>query len=83
MNPSWQAPPPCKANDKLEDIDTPALVLDMDTVEHNVRRLNDEMKKWPNVVLRPHMKAHKCPSLAKYQVHKNIQFVRFTEIVLG
>jgi len=49
------------------DIDTPALLIDLDRVEKNL----DTMQKKAdasNALLRPHIKAHKIPELARTQV---------------
>jgi len=65
---SWRPPPPCQVGDNSEDLDTPALVVDMDVVDRNLRALSKQMQQYPNVSVRPHVKAHKCPQLAKLQV---------------
>jgi len=49
------------------DIDTPALLIDLDGVEKNL----DTMQKKADAssaLLRPHIKAHKIPELARTQV---------------
>ena len=65
---SWRPPPPCRVGDNSEDVDTPALVVDMDVVDRNLRALSKQMQQYPNVSVRPHVKAHKSPQLAKLQV---------------
>ena len=60
-------PPPAEAGTSLTDIDTPALVLDLDAFERNVARMADAMKA-RGVRLRPHAKSHKCPEIAKRQI---------------
>ncbi|RPI04310.1 MAG: hypothetical protein EHM64_10340 [Ignavibacteriae bacterium] len=50
----------------IDELLTPALLLDYDILESNLRRMQDrahEMK----VVLRPHVKTHKCVNIAKMQ----------------
>jgi D-serine deaminase-like pyridoxal phosphate-dependent protein len=52
---------------RIEDLDTPALIVDLDVVERNATRMQarcDEL----GVALRPHIKTHKLPSLAHLQV---------------
>ncbi len=48
-------------------IDTPALLIDIEKMEYNIRKMADFFKgKKTN--LRPHMKTHKCPTLARKQI---------------
>lgn len=49
------------------DIDTPALVIDLDAMERNIRRMADFFRDRP-ANLRPHAKTHKTPELAKMQL---------------
>ena len=49
------------------DLDTPALCLDIEAVEANVRRMADLFRDGP-VRLRPHAKTHKSPILAQMQL---------------
>ena len=65
----WSPPPPCKVGDQIADIDTPALIVDMDKIEKNLQLMPKYMEKFPGVVWRPHAKAHKCPALAQLQVN--------------
>jgi D-serine deaminase-like pyridoxal phosphate-dependent protein len=55
-----------KVGDRLEDVDTPALVLDLDAFEKNLATLKDSVKG--RVRVRPHAKTHKCPEVAKRQI---------------
>lgn len=48
-------------------IDTPALLIDLDVVEHNAHRLADELSG-RGIALRPHAKTHKSVALARLQV---------------
>jgi D-serine deaminase-like pyridoxal phosphate-dependent protein len=49
------------------DLDTPALYVDLDTLERNIRRMQEQCGRW-NVALRPHMKTHKIPEIARMQL---------------
>ena len=49
------------------EIDTPALLLYMDIAEKNIRRMADYFKD-KECKLRPHMKTHKLPLIAKKQL---------------
>jgi D-serine deaminase-like pyridoxal phosphate-dependent protein len=51
----------------LEDVPTPALVLDLDHMESNLKRMAEHSKN-TNTGLRPHSKTHKCPIIAHKQI---------------
>ena len=59
-------PAPAKVGQRLEDVDTPALVLDLAAFEKNQKTLFDLVQN--RVRVRPHAKTHKCPEVAKRQV---------------
>src|SRR3954467_6137111 len=48
-------------------IDTPRLVIDLDVVERNARRMADAMNS-RGVPLRPHVKTHKTVAIARIQL---------------
>ena len=50
-----------------EAVDTPALLLDLDAFEGNLKRLADTANR-AGVHLRPHVKSHKCPMIAMKQM---------------
>ena len=49
------------------DIETPALLLDLDTLQNNIRIMAEYLRDRP-VKLRPHTKCHKTPIIAHMQV---------------
>jgi len=49
------------------EIDTPALVIDLDAMESNIRRMADYFVT-RSATLRPHSKTHKCPIIAHKQI---------------
>jgi len=49
------------------DLDTPCLVIDLDVVEANARRMAEAMADL-GMALRPHVKTHKSVALAKIQI---------------
>lgn len=51
----------------VNDIDTPALVIDLDAMKRNLVRMAEFAKKH-NILWRPHAKMHKSASLAKMQI---------------
>jgi 3-hydroxy-D-aspartate aldolase len=59
--------PPAEIGMPLGEVDTPALVIDLDAFERNLQRLPEQIAGSP-VRLRPHAKTHKCPVIALRQV---------------
>ena len=59
--------PPAEIGMPLDEVDTPALIVDLDAFERNLRRLADRIAGRP-VKARPHAKTHKCPVIALKQV---------------
>lgn len=49
------------------DLDTPALCLDLDKLDHNLKAASIPLQG-SGVGLRPHVKTHKCPDLARMQI---------------
>lgn len=49
------------------DLKTPALVIDLDAFEHNVRKMAEHCRG-SGVALRPHAKTHKCAEIARRQI---------------
>ncbi|HYG54734.1 MAG TPA: DSD1 family PLP-dependent enzyme [Burkholderiales bacterium] len=57
---------PAAIGDRLEDIDTPALVLDLDAFEKNIETMRKSVGG--KVRVRAHAKTHKCAEIGKRQV---------------
>ena len=51
----------------IEEIETPALLVDMDALESNIRAMAEYMKG-RKARLRPHFKTHKCPTISHMQL---------------
>lgn len=49
------------------DLDSPALCVDLDKMEQNIKKVHTRLKDTP-VKVRPHIKTHKCPAIAKMQL---------------
>lgn len=49
------------------DLDTPALYVDLPTMERNIREMQKQCRAW-NVGLRPHTKTHKIAEIARMQL---------------
>src|SRR3977135_1783557 len=60
-------PPHASIGIALDEVDTPALVLDLDGLERNLSRMADAVRE-SGVRLRPHAKSHKCAQIARAQV---------------
>ena len=59
-------PPPASPGIPLDEIDTPALVVDLDALEANISRMAKAVDG--AVRLRPHAKSHKCAQIARAQI---------------
>ncbi len=53
----------------LGEIDTPALIVDLDAFEHNLHTMAAFFDDRP-AALRPHAKTHKCPQIAHRQIER-------------
>jgi D-serine deaminase-like pyridoxal phosphate-dependent protein len=62
----WRSPPAAPGM-ALEEVDTPALLLDADAMDHNIALMQEHMSRF-GVALRPHGKAHKSPDIAHRQI---------------
>lgn len=51
----------------IMDIDTPALLVDLDQLNRNIQQMADAFGN-TNVKVRPHIKTHKCPRIAALQM---------------
>src|SRR5690242_3468176 len=52
---------------RLEDVQTPALILNVDAMQRNLSRMASECAA-ANVALRPHTKTHKSPWVSAKQI---------------
>jgi 3-hydroxy-D-aspartate aldolase len=59
--------PPARPGMTLSDVDTPALLLDLDAFERNLDRL-DKSLAGMRIRVRPHAKSHKCAEIALRQM---------------
>ena len=58
---------PAQPGDPIREIDTPALILDLDKFEANLKRMADCATR-ARVRVRPHAKTHKCAEVARRQI---------------
>lgn len=71
----------------VSEIDTPALVVDLDILERNLRRVADYARQH-DLRLRPHTKTHKSPRIGKRQLDSGavgltVAKVSEAEVMLG
>lgn len=59
--------PPASIGISLESVDTPALLVDLDALDENIRRMAHAASSY-GVRLRPHAKTHKSPLIALKQM---------------
>ena len=52
---------------RLQEVDTPALLIDLDAFERNLKRMADAVAG-SRPKLRPHAKTHKSPVIALRQI---------------
>jgi 3-hydroxy-D-aspartate aldolase len=58
---------PAQIGDSIDQIETPALVVDLDAFDRNVKRMAGFGRE-SGMRIRPHAKTHKCPSIARRQI---------------
>ena len=59
--------PPASIGMSLAEVDTPALILELDAFERNLRLMQESLAA-RSVAVRPHAKSHKCPQIAMRQI---------------
>lgn len=52
---------------RIADLDTPSVLVDLDVLERNIAEIAD-LARAAGVALRPHIKTHKTPEIAKMQL---------------
>jgi D-serine deaminase-like pyridoxal phosphate-dependent protein len=52
---------------KAHDLETPAVYVDLDVLEHNIKSMQERCRGW-GVGLRPHTKTHKIAEIARMQL---------------
>jgi D-serine deaminase-like pyridoxal phosphate-dependent protein len=57
---------------RIDDLDTPAVLIDLDVMERNLRRFQDYLNRH-GIANRPHVKTHKIPALARLQLSLGAQ----------
>src|SRR6478735_10785790 len=60
-------PPAAQIGAPIADIDTPALVIELDALDRNIAKMA-EFSRTAGVRVRPHAKTHKAPAIALRQI---------------
>ena len=60
-------PPPAEPGAPVDEVDTPALLIDLDALEKNLDHMA-ALAREAGVKLRPHAKTHKSPVIARLQI---------------
>jgi D-serine deaminase-like pyridoxal phosphate-dependent protein len=63
----------------IHELDTPAVVVDLDVMERNLARMADYCRS-KDLGLRPHTKSHKIPELAKRQIESGARGITVAKI---
>ncbi len=58
---------PAEPGDPIDSIETPSLLVDVDLIDENIRRMAVGAGS-AGVALRPHAKSHKCAAIARRQI---------------
>lgn len=66
-----------------EEIDTPAVLIDLDILEKNIKTMADYYQRKKDAVLRPHQKGHRLPIIAKKQIDAGARGVSMTSLGLA
>ena len=64
---TYGQPPMSDVGKSKWDLDSPALCVDLDKMERNIKKAQASLKA-SGLEARPHAKTHKCPEIAKMQV---------------
>ena len=62
-----------------DELDTPALIIDMDRLEFNIKDMA-EFARSKGIDLRPHIKTHKSPDIAKMQINSGASGIACAKI---
>lgn len=63
----------------ISELDTPALIVDLDVMEDNLSRMAEYCRRH-NLSLRPHTKTHKIPELARKQIESGARGITVAKL---
>jgi len=82
-----EASPPTAAGEEIgmakEEIVTPALLIDLDVLDRNIRTMADYYRGKKSASLRPHQKGHRLPAIARKQIDAGANGVSMTSFALA
>jgi D-serine deaminase-like pyridoxal phosphate-dependent protein len=58
---------PIRVGQSIEELPTPSLIVDIDKMQGNINSWQQHVDQY-GVALRPHIKTHKVPDIAKMQI---------------
>ncbi len=64
---------------KIEELDTPAVIVDLDILDTNLQSLASYCRKH-GIGLRPHTKTHKIPAIAKMQIESGCHGITVAKV---
>lgn len=64
---------------RIEELDTPAVIVDLDILEANLKSLGSYCQRH-GIGLRPHTKTHKIPAIAKMQIESGAHGITVAKI---
>jgi len=64
---------------RIEELETPAIVVDLDVLERNIASLADYCRR-SHLSLRPHTKTHKIPAIARMQVEAGARGITVAKV---
>ena len=67
----------------IEELDTPALLINLDLMEKNIKTVADFYRSRKGASLRPHQKGHRSPIIAKKQIDAGADGVSITSFGLA
>jgi 3-hydroxy-D-aspartate aldolase len=67
----------------VDEIDTPALLIDLDVLEKNIMTLGEYYNSKKGAILLPHQKGHRLPIIARKQIEAGAKGVSMTSLGLA
>ncbi|KUO75484.1 MAG: hypothetical protein APF77_22735 [Clostridia bacterium BRH_c25] len=64
---------------KIQNIETPALLLDIDVFNNNVNKMMEKLRN-KKVKLRPHFKTHKCTEISKILIERGAKGITCSKL---
>jgi len=68
---------------RKEELATPALLIDLDVLEKNIRTMSEYYRGRKNAGIIPHQKGHRLPIIAKKQLDGGARGVSMTSLGLA